>query len=312
MYKDYVCNSQSGRIMAIDGSKVHLPRSSVADGYRPMQLRGERPVGTISCLMDVSHQIPVEVRWSESVNERALSLHHLSLLRGNDIVLFDRGYYSYDMFHQFSSRCNVLFRVRSNADAEVKAFVRRTAGVAEAQQPLIACRGGRVVKYTITSDETGERIPYFFITNTRSSLYSPALLSNLYRSRWQVEVGFKHLKSDLFLESWKTKSLFKQELDVRMLTWMASRISQERSPVQVSLKSMIQVHCVLLGSVDSWRNTSMNDMCEYLMNKMRREGGRRRLTNSEKREEILAVNRFLSFLSEEWIQTMMSRSLNVP
>ena len=46
MYKDYVFNDvDEGRVMAIDGSKVHLPRSAVADGYRPMQLRGERPVG---------------------------------------------------------------------------------------------------------------------------------------------------------------------------------------------------------------------------------------------------------------------------
>ena len=120
-----------------------------------------------------------------------------------------------------------------------------------------------------------------------------------------MEIAFKTLKSDLALEAWKTKSLFKQELDVRMLAWMASKISMEGRP-SVSLRSMIQTHCVLLGRLDGWRSMSVSDLCESVMNNIR--GRRGRMTESEKQEEILVIRRFLSFLSEEWITQILHRS----
>lgn len=77
----------------------------------------------------------------------------------------------------------------------------------------------KIVKYKIDSQI------YICGTNIKASTN---YIKKLYKSRWTVEEGFKTMKSNLCLKSIhsKTESLLKQEIAIRELIFVISRLIQ--------------------------------------------------------------------------------------
>ena len=84
------------RIFAVDGSKLNLPRQLRANGYRTPSAQAWYPQGLLSCLYQLRAKMPVDFDLHAHGNERAAALGHLPALSEGDVVVYDRGYYSYE------------------------------------------------------------------------------------------------------------------------------------------------------------------------------------------------------------------------
>ena len=74
------------RTFAIDGTKMNLPRPLANAHY---------PQGLVSCLYRIETKTPVDFSLSANADERAAARAHLDALSPGDVVVVDRGYFSF-------------------------------------------------------------------------------------------------------------------------------------------------------------------------------------------------------------------------
>ena len=104
------------RIFAVDGSKINLPRKLLSSGYKLPSENANYPQGLLSCLYQVKSQMPFDFDLVSHANERICAQHHLHTLKENDVVVYDRGYFSYVMLHHhFDSKIHAVFRLQKTA-----------------------------------------------------------------------------------------------------------------------------------------------------------------------------------------------------
>ena len=115
------------RVFAVDGSKLNLPRPLLHDGYCTPSDGSHYPQGLLSCLYQLRARLPIDVDLSSHANERAAALTHLPAPRPGDVVVYDRGYYSFLLLHARAQRglqpTHSVFRLKSNASALAADFV---------------------------------------------------------------------------------------------------------------------------------------------------------------------------------------------
>ena len=83
------------RVFAVDGSKINLPRPLLRAGYPLPQERAHYPQGLLSCLYELGPKLPIDFDLHAHGDERAAALAHLPAMAAGDVVVYDRGYYSY-------------------------------------------------------------------------------------------------------------------------------------------------------------------------------------------------------------------------
>ena len=88
------------RLFAVDGSKINLPRKLISYGYKLPSENANYPQGLLSSLYQLKSQIPFDFDLVNHGNERLCAQNHLQTLEQNDVVVYDRGYFSYVMLHQ--------------------------------------------------------------------------------------------------------------------------------------------------------------------------------------------------------------------
>ena len=213
------------RAFAVDGSKLNLPRPLLHNGYRTPSDSSHYPQGLLSCLYQLRARLPIDVDLSSHSNERAAALTHLPALRPGDVVVYDRGYYSFLMLHAHAQRgLQPVFRLQSNASALVADFVRsertdeivtvRPSDGARSQQPEADLRPvrARLVKYT--HGGTDYALATTLLDRER---YPVKALSDLYHARWGIEELYKVAKRLVGLEPFHGQS----ERGVRQELWAA-------------------------------------------------------------------------------------------
>ncbi len=210
------------RAFAVDGSKLNLPRPLVGEGYRTPADTAHYPQGLLSCLFQLRARLPLDFDLHAHGDERRAARAHLPALARGDVVVYDRGYYSFQLLHAHVERgLQAVFRLQKNANSLFRDFVlgdRNEAIVsvppsadAWRQQPQAAFRPCRVrlVKYTVgTTDYT------LATTLLDRQRYSVRDLADLYHGRWSIEELYKISKQMLTVEQFHGQSerLVKQEL----------------------------------------------------------------------------------------------------
>ncbi len=214
------------RVFAIDGSKLTLPHPLLEAGYPLPHPQSHYPQGLLSCLYRLHSRLPVDFDLHAHGNERQAALAHLKALSGSDLVVYDRGYYCFELLAAHHDRqLPAVFRLQSNSGTPIAAFLAspltdscvtiepgpgtlRKLAVRYPDtvfQPLSL----RLVKYTHASTT------YLLGTTLLDARRYPiAALSDLYHSRWAVEEGFKISKQFLEVEQFHGRSerLVLQEL----------------------------------------------------------------------------------------------------
>ena len=220
--------SLNNNIFAIDGSKVHVPHNFIEKGYftrtcnKVEKRPAKRPLIMLSALTGIFSDTIVDYTLTKHFNERACVIPLIKNLKKNDIVILDRGYYSKEIFSTFYNlKIDCIMRVKKDANKTVKKFYNsnKTHLISNIfyNEQIIPIR---YVKYKIDNS--------IFIIATTLFDYSIKKIKDIYKLRWRVELSFKRLKSYLNIEKIfsRTESLWKQELQVRILVDTITRNTQ--------------------------------------------------------------------------------------
>lgn len=227
------------RTFAVDGSKLNLPRPLVESGYRTPGPSAYYPQGLLSCLYRLHTRLPIDFGLHAHADERRAARLHLDALAPGDVVVYDRGYYSFALLHAHAERgLHAVFRLQSNANSEFQAFLRSDSSAATVtlaatddarrQQPAADWQPLRVrlVKYT-----AGQTVFALATTLLDAQRYRRRDLARLYHGRWSIEEYYKISKQMLVLEEFRGRSerLVRQELYAHFTLAALSRLLANHS-----------------------------------------------------------------------------------
>lgn len=207
------------RIFAVDGSKINLPRSLTACGYKPPSDNANYPQGLLSCLYQVKSQIPFDFELVSHANERTCAEKHLQFLEKNDVVIYDRGYFSYLMLYRhLKSKIHAVFRLQESSYNVIREFFlsEQTDIIAEIYPSentrrdikhahpnlVISPLKMRLIKY-----EIGGETYCLGTTLTDQNRYNNTQdFVDIYHARWGVEELYKVSKRIFGIEDFHAKS----------------------------------------------------------------------------------------------------------
>ncbi len=214
------------RVFAVDGSKLNLPRPLVGAGYATPGPQAHYPQGLLSCLFRLQSRLPVDFDLHAHANERLAALAHLPALAATDVVVYDRGYYCFELLCAHRERgLHAVFRLKRKAGKAIDRFlasrqrdtVEQLLPGRDALRELSRKYPGRswqplplrLVKYTHGGTEYA-----LGTTLLDRRRYRVGALSDLYHARWGVEEMYKISKQFLEIEQFHGRSerLVKQEL----------------------------------------------------------------------------------------------------
>lgn len=231
------------RLFAVDGSKLNLPRQLIRAGYKTPSDNAHYPQGLVSCLYQLRSKIPVDFNLASHGDERKMALNHLSSLSEDDVVVYDRGYYSYEMLYEHERHhVHPIFRLKIKACSAIEVFAkseeldqviqitpsRETQLSIRKQYPELNCPtlALRLVKYTV-----GGTTYILGTTLLDPKKYSIETLSAVYHSRWGIEELYKISKQLMKVEDFHAQSErgVKQELFAHFVLITLTRLFANHS-----------------------------------------------------------------------------------
>jgi len=230
------------RLFAVDGSKLNLPRPLVGQGYKTPADNAHYPQGLLSCLYQLKSKIPHDFDLVNHGNERQCALAHLKTLTENDVVVYDRGYFSYAMlYYHIQVDVHPIFRLQKNLNKEIDDF--RSSGSNDQIVQLFPSKSGqkkirkrypnilftplsfRLIKYTI-DDEI-----YCLGTTLMDQKYTKEDFKKVYHARWGIEELYKVSKNMIDVSDFHGRSerTVKQELFAHFVLITMSRLCANES-----------------------------------------------------------------------------------
>ena len=214
-------------VFAIDGSKFTLPASAEIRIYFDPDSglqnvgKGHYPQALVSTAFDVFRRIPVaRTVMPNKASERMEAMAMLARMpRG--IVLFDRGYPSYEFILYMMENYTGHFLFRCPASSTFPAVVSFLASGADdgiikiapsdtyrSKQPSAARREltsltVRVVRVILPNGE----MAVYLTDLLDSAIFSCEEIANLYRRRWEVETHYRDEKVHLHIETFHTRGV---------------------------------------------------------------------------------------------------------
>src|SRR3990172_1611293 len=205
------------RIFAVDGSKLNLPRELLALGYGLPTPISYRPQGLASCLYRLKSAMPYDFGLYKHKDERLCAIEHLSKLTPGDVVVYDRGYFSYVMLHRHQQAgVHVIFRLTKNTYEPIRNFWTSDAAEAvvtilpegqhlknlERNYPDIQFEpiSLRLIKYHIAGEA------YCLGTTLFEQSISPPDFQDVYHARWGIEELYKISKHIFDVEQFHGRS----------------------------------------------------------------------------------------------------------
>lgn len=199
------------RILSVDGSKLTFPYTEKLKkefGETKNQTNTGIVQARISVLYDVLNFIALDSELGKlETGERELALKHSSHWRKNDLIVYDRGYPSYDFIYEhIKEGVDYLLRATTTYNNVVESFVdsRKTSSVVTIlpgkNKNLQGKEYGkntpitvRLIRVDLPSGETE-----VLITSLLDSLKFPSkIFKELYFLRWGIETFYDQLKNKL-------------------------------------------------------------------------------------------------------------------
>ncbi len=237
------------RLFAVDGTKINLPRTLVSDGYRTPHKDAHYPQGLVSCLYEIRSRLPCDFDLVSHADERRCARTHLDTLKDNDVVVYDRGYYSYALLHHHShTGIHAIFRLQDTSKAVIQEF---SASKATDTVVTISPSAGlkthirkthpdlnivpvqmRLLKYEVSGST-------FCLGTTlldRHQRYPIQDFMEVYHSRWGVEELYKVSKRVFVIEDFhaKTERGVKQELFAHFVLITMNRLFANRADLDLN------------------------------------------------------------------------------
>ncbi len=206
------------RVFGVDGAKVNLPPPLADAGYRTPGEHAHYPQGLVSCLYELEPRLPTDFGLYADTNERRAAVEHLRTLSAGDVVVYDRGYFSYEMLLAHVVRGqDAVFRLKRDANAETVAFL---AGPLEerlvwirpddrALARLKARHPGAAfgpLKLRLVRYAAGDTVFALGTTLAAEDGFTVEDLAGICRARWRIEEMYKTAKWFLAVESFRSES----------------------------------------------------------------------------------------------------------
>jgi len=241
--KHILKNDNKPRIYGVDGSFINLFKNF--DKYNFMYASSNKTYcqGIISCLYDLNNKIPINYFLLKTRDEREAFINQIKYLRQGDTVIFDRGYYSYDLVEKLDLiGVNYIFRLKSSKK-EVKKMIKDNITDFSFINEKI---NNRIVHYRVDNSKED----YFLLTNLNKSLDE---MKDLYWKRWQVEIHFKESKYNLSLKTinLKTENSLMQEIYIHNFYFKIDYKnpilkSKYKINIKYIIKKIIKLYCVII------------------------------------------------------------------
>lgn len=255
----------------VDGSKLNLPRPMLDQGFR-RQTGGHMPQGLLSVLLRVEDRMVMDLNLSSNWDERAHAHEFLESLSSKDLVIYDRGYLSFNLIldHRLNN-IPAVFRVqkgkvfreideawKSTNEDMIVTLSPSGPTMAKAKKRFpstdIDAVKLRLIKYRIENED------YMIATTIVDSSISPSDFIDLYKSRWLIEEYLKNYKCTMEIEDFHSKSLngIEQELHAASLLWNITMFIEQMIPENskktqdlpknITLPDQLSASCFLLKS----------------------------------------------------------------
>lgn len=202
------------RVLAVDGSFIHLPiTQELASIYGTFHNQSETYVvqGRVSVLYDVLNHYIIDGSLSaRDCGERELALAHLEFAKTKDLIIYDRGYPSFDfMYEHLERKLDFLMRAKTTFSHAVKDFLKtnKVSSLVKIQCVKNHCFKGkkytkdttllvRFIRIELSSGETEVLITSLLDEKE----YPHAIFKELYFKRWKIETLYDQLKNKLKIE----------------------------------------------------------------------------------------------------------------
>ena len=235
-------------LFAIDGSKIELPNSKSnfeffgeMFGYSDPSRRFT--MGLDSIVYDVLDNYIVHASFQRYLaSERSAALEHLHNLEDlniyqNSVVIFDRGYYSEDMFRYCVEHQHLcLMRLKQNYN-----IAKKCSGDIITVLPGNEKDGTEDVRIRVIEVILNDGTKEYLATNLFDSHISQQMFRELYFYRWPVETKYKELKSRLAIEEFSgaTTTSVLQEFYINVLLSNLSSLIKDQvdEEIQITAKS---------------------------------------------------------------------------
>lgn len=219
-------------LYATDGSRVNIPRELTKAGFKIYdETRRHYPQGLLSCLYDVLNKTVYDFDFVSHMNERHCALEHLKILKPNDVLLFDRGYFSYLLLHEFHKKgVHAIFRLQegsvnkrieefiaSSKTDEIIEYIPSAAVISDLKKQGYTLKPMPISLRLIKQTLNGET--YLYGTTLMGPEYPVDCFCEIYHERWSIEELYKISKNIVDIEEFhsKTERGVKQEIYAHLL-----------------------------------------------------------------------------------------------
>lgn len=248
-------------ILAVDGTSVQVPDTVECAQYFGVsknQNKTQTATATASAIYDVLNDIIIDASITKfKTSERILARQHLEQINNenllaNSIVIFDRGYPSYEMFDYLDAK-NTRFLMRVSS-----AF--KTVKNIDSKDCIIEYKiKEKYKKLRVIKIELSTSITEILVTNIFDEDIGYDKFKELYFLRWGVESKYKELKSSIQIEEFSgTKPIsIEQDFYVSIYLSMVVGLIKDDADAAIAdeikdknLKSMYQANRnFILGQV---------------------------------------------------------------
>jgi len=236
------------RLFAVDGSKINLPRQLVACGYSTPANNAHYPQGLLSCLYQLKSRLPFDFDLASHGSERLSAMAHLEVLQTDDVVIYDRGYFSYLLLHRHcQTGIHAIFRLQENSGSAIKAFFANSESdtpitllpSSQAQAEIrsqypdleVIALNLRLLKYKI-----GDSVFCLGTTLLDAQRYPLQAFIDVYHGRWGIEELYKISKRLFIIEDFhaKTERGVKQEIFAHFVLVTLNRLFANQADVELN------------------------------------------------------------------------------
>jgi hypothetical protein len=241
---------QHHRVFAVDGTKMNLPRPLRAAGYRSPSDNAHYPQGLVSCLYQLKTNIPYDFDLAAHGDERTMALSHLPALGDDDVVVYDRGYFSYVLLYAHHQRhLHAVFRLKKKGYTGIDAFIAgdETDKVIDIEPSITRQKEIQRQYPEIVFIPLRLRLIKYVVAQTTyclgttlidEGLYRTEDFADLYHARWGVEELYKISKVLIDVEDFhgQTERGVKQELFAHFVLITLNRIFTTKVEADFSAK----------------------------------------------------------------------------
>ena len=202
------------RVLAVDGSKITLPLTEQLKmfyGESKNQTNTSIVQARSSVLYDVLNRLVLDsVLENIKTGERELALSHKSHWKEKDLIIYDRGYPSYDFkYEHIKAGIDYLIRVQKNHSKIVSSFIssdKRTliVDIFPQEKHLFTAKdydkSTSIKVRLVRVDLPDGGIEILMTSLLDSQIYPSSIFKELYFLRWGIETFYDELKNKLKVE----------------------------------------------------------------------------------------------------------------